>query len=276
VRREQQIDVAATAHDRFVTVVGEVVELWTIGATRPTASFRPFSFDVTAICGCGEGVYVAGRDRDDAATARFEQQLREHPARKDVDYLPYLKPAEVVRLDQGSQAERQQFAGVERIEHLACGGWLLALTDDGHLIGRTRTGTDSLRALGAPGQVVLTSDGEQAVAVGESGLMRMDLSSGFLTQQGLPPSKRLLSINEILPLDTAVFAATDHGLTRLPDGAHWTRRWRAPHERATRDMHARSLARWHDSVMVLWEDGLLEEREPRTGRVIRAKRVPGR
>jgi hypothetical protein len=212
------------------------VHAWVGGGAAPAGTWRPFDGRVVGVCAEGGGFWVLGSDRSDAPTQKEE--------------LP-LAPAALAHIDAGGVVTRHDVGLTGRGAAIACGpGWVAAVDREAPTALRTlvdgAVGVTTLPAnpstLAGRGAVVLAADA--------SGLRAVDPRTHEVVTLAKwdAASPTVLAL---LPVGDVVLGATSAGVAVWPGGAMWRRGSSSPVALAPRG----------DGALVLWDDGVIEERD---------------
>jgi hypothetical protein len=226
------------------------VRRWDPTTRAPRFTVYPFDGRVIALCGQGDDLLVAGADRG----------LDDRPASDRVT----LRPGRVVRLDAAGSVAGEALTATGQIEAMACGTDWVALIDGGE-------GGRVVWARGRERGALPTDGPATALAATPTALLIADRAGVWEVEPGRG-NRRLIAptgddhprVLRLLAFAGRVFGATGESLIAWPGGARVTRDRAQPV----------ALAAHGDSLLALWEDGTLEQRDPRTLAVIRAAPVP--
>jgi hypothetical protein len=225
------------------------VTRWDVAAAQPRFTARPFSGRVTALCAQGDDLLVAGADR--APTGG--------PSRDTVDLLP----AVVLRLSPAGAAAPTALRAAGAIAALACGaGWALAIDSDADgLLWLHGDAAGQIALDGGPASALAT-DGDSALAANERGVWAVDPRNGRATLR-IPRDADAPRALAMVAVGEAVFIATSRGVLGWPGDL-----------RLSHAGQPVALASHAGALLVLWEDGTLEQRDPQSGALLRSAAVP--
>jgi len=226
------------------------VTRWDPSTGRPRWSRRPFDGRVTALCGREGDLLVGGADRAGAAGAPHGP-----------DRAP-LGPGRVVSIDAEGTVSGALAELSGEVLALACGpGWLAALDggpDPGVLV--IDGGGEVLIPVTEPAGAALASSGHELLISDGPELAAFDVRRRERRVVAARPAARW-SLG-LVAIGDAILEATAEGLVRWPDGEALAPIGRQPV----------ALARHGESALVLWPDGLLEERDP-SGALLRRREI---
>jgi hypothetical protein len=213
------------------------IKRWEPGAEQPRFTVRPFDGRVTALCIQADDLLVAGANR---AASQGDAKSKDRAA---------LSAGTVVRVDAQGKVTPFALTAVGLIEQLLCGiDWILAVdqgTRSAVLVVRGGRQRQILLA-GGPATAAASRGGDAVVADG-AGLWVVDPVMGAISPLAGHANIRILSL---VALGNHVFGATSEGVIHWPGG-----------ERITHDgQQPAALARQGQHLLILWEDGVLEQR----------------
>lgn len=267
---------AAHGQAGALAVVGE--EIASAGGWEPSVSrwepatasrrftLRPFDGRVTALAGQGERLLIAGADRRTSGSGDRADE------RAGVGDRVELADGRIVVVDERGRLGGEAIAGVGQIRALAAGADWCAWLDEAPAgeLGLWRAGVGRRLAL-VGGATALTAwwsaaDGAARLVVGSgAGLWLVEPATGVVRRlvERAAEAPRLL---QLVGLGERLFGATSWGVWCWPSGV------RLPGGRG----QPVGLAAHGEQLLVLWEDGWLEERTPADLSVRRAAAVPRR
>lgn len=229
------------------------VTLWDGSSLKARYQLRLFDGRVTALAAQADHLLIAGANRAPA------------PAQSAKGDEIFLHPGQLFRVGPDGQTDQLSLPVKGQITALVAGeGWLAAI-DSGQedrlsLLRQDRS--DILLLSGGPATALAAGRGALYMA-DLAGVWRVDLDT--LERRSLvtftADSLRILMIQAV---GDALYGATSEGLVRWPGEVLDQEPGRQPV----------SLARHGGHLLVLWPGGLLEQRNPLTGEVIAAGRVP--
>lgn len=226
---------------------------WDGTTHQPRFKVRPFDGRVTALCGQGEDLLVAGADHAPASAATDNDQV-------------VLAPARLLRLDVTGKETEIPLQPAGQVTALACGpDWVLAL-DRGNSDELPLLYGETVSALPLPEgpATAIAASGDEAIVADAGGLWFFTIADGSRRQlvRFEASSPRVLAL---LPLGDIVFGATSRGVVRWPDEQLFSRNGGG---------QPLALAAYQGNLLVLWEDGTLEERDPQNGEVLHEANAP--
>lgn len=275
--------VAAHTNSGPVTAVGQdlassggwqpQVSRWEATTTAVRFSQTPFNGRITALCGQGDDLLVAGANRRTAGTRSSAPSAGQARAVTETgnDRVD-LESGQIIRLDRQGQPVGQPVAATGQVSALAAGpDWWAFIEGDrpGRLrlwqhdqlsqpIGREVTALTSVEAANgaaAPlvGSAPVSAGKSRSVLAfaGEEGLWLVDcatLQPSLLVHRSADAA-RILHLVEV---GGYLFGATSEGLFRWPDGQL---------VQPDRSQPV-ALARHGKALLILWANGHLEERDP--------------
>ena len=224
---------------------------WDANSFQPRFSAQPFNGRITALCSQGDDLLAAGADRSS------------QPASPD-DAVA-LQPGRIVRFDRDGNQSELALPVSGQVTALACGAdWIAALDSAGDDVVVLHTTTGQCSVLAAGPATALAARGSDLIVAGQAGIRLFGSARGNgreLARFG-PGSARVLSL---LALGDILFGVTSQGVVRWPGGQRFVREGSG---------QAVALAAYRDNLLVLWEDGTLEQRHAHTGAVLHAARTP--
>lgn len=240
----------AVAGDDFASSGGwdPSVALWdgVTGARR--YHLRLFDGRVTALAGQADHLIVAGANREPGPA--------DPKTNKD---KVSLQPSQLMRITPEGQASQHPFSAAGQINMLAAGAnWLIA-TDTArptHLFRLLEEGQpDSFELQEGPATALVSSE-ELLYFADLAGVWELSVNTlkASLVAALDNESLRVLALEKV---GRYLFGATSEGIVRWPDGNHFTGDGRQPV----------AMARHGESLLVLWGEGLLEQRNPETAGV---------
>jgi hypothetical protein len=229
------------------------VKRWDGTAQKPRFSVKPFDARVTALCAQGEDILVGGSNRDTAPKKGLPKDR------------VFLQPGQLFRVDAMGKLTAIPIKNVGEIDGIACGvGWILVSDRGAKDVLRWIHGNEnSTIQLEKGPATALVSRGSEALVADKAGIWTIDPQRGTrkaIVTLGLE-SPQILAL---VPIEDSIFAATSEGVFRWPGATRFSREGVQP----------TALTHDGDSLLVLWEDGLLEQRDAKTGQVIHTEKVP--
>lgn len=226
------------------------VHLWSAGARQPSHTLRPFEGRVTAACAHEGGFVVAGADPDPAG------HVKEGRA---------LQPSALVAIGADGKARRLSAGAQGEITALACHpDWILALDrrQPPTLLALVGGQVQPIAGLqGTPAAIARA--GDRALIATSAGLWWVEPVAGSVSSwHAFDPDHP--TVLALVAWPGGAYGATSEGLVRWPEGAVVARPGTRP----------ASLLLQGERLLVLWEDGLLEQRERASGTVIERAAVP--
>ena len=228
------------------------VKRWDPGASQPRFTAMPFTGRVTALCIQGNDVLVAGMNK---AGRQADVTNKDRAA---------LTAGGVVRLDPDGKPTPLALEVQGEVSQLACGAnWVIAADQaaPGALRALVAGKPRVIPVTGGPATALVGRGGDAVVAT-QTGVWIIDPHTGRVS-----PLARLNRdsprIQSLLAIGHDVFAATSEGVLRWPNAKPITHR----------DQQAVALARFASDLLVLWDDGSLEQWTV-TGTRVRAVAVP--
>ncbi|WP_254012254.1 hypothetical protein [Limnofasciculus baicalensis] len=229
------------------------VKRWDAIAQKPRFSVKPFKGRITAICAQGDDLVVAGANRD-TTNKSSEKEDR-----------VFLQPGELRRVDATGKLTPIPLESAGQIDELACGdGWILAID---------RGAKDSLRWIEGSEQstiplakgpaTALASLRTEALVADGAGIWAINPKDGTRKSVATfePDSPQVLAL---LAINDSIVGATSEGVFRWPGATRLS----------PKKMQPVALAKHGNSLLVLWEDGWLEELDPENGTVLHGAKVP--
>ncbi len=223
---------------------------WDANSFQQRFSAQPFNGRITALCSQDDDLLAAGADRII------------QPASPD-DAVA-LQPGRIVRFDRAGNQSELALPVTGQVSALACGAdWIAALDDGGDVVVlHSATGECSVLAVGPA--TALAAHNSSLIVAGQASILLFPGARGNgheLARFGAG-SARVLSL---LALGDSLFGITSQGVMRWPGERRFARQGSG---------QAVALAGYLGSLLVLWEDGTLEERDAHTGDVLRAAHTP--
>jgi hypothetical protein len=225
---------------------------WDLAAMAPRYTARPFDGRVTALCVRGDELLVAGADKAAGSPSSTKDQAP-------------LQPGRVVTIAADGTVGTTLLTARGEIRGLVCGsGWLAAIdqADTARIIW-ARGGDQGALALESGPATALADGGSGPIAADSAGLWKFDLAGGGRSAIARFDDDHP-QVGSLLALGDSVFGTTSEALVRWPGGTHITREGAAP----------LALARYDDGLLVLWDDGLLEQRDASGQKLIHSAQVP--
>ncbi|HEU5086244.1 MAG TPA: hypothetical protein VFT99_02320 [Roseiflexaceae bacterium] len=224
---------------------------WDATSFQPRFSAQPFNGRITALGSQGDDLLAAGADRIS------------QPASPD-DAMA-LQPGRIVRFDRAGNQSELALPVTGQVRALACGAdWIAALDDAGDDVVVLNSATGECSVLAAGPATALAAHNSSLIVAGQASILLFPGARGNgheLARIGAG-SARVLSL---LALGDSLFGITSQGVMRWPGEQRFAREGSG---------QAVALAGYPGSLLVLWEDGTLEQRDAHSGDVLRAARTP--
>jgi hypothetical protein len=230
-----------------------IVKQWDSSTQQARFSVKLFDARVSALCATNHHLLVAGANHlVDSNTALLKD-------------IVSLQPSQLFWLDENGKSVPVSVNNSGQVEALACGeNWIVAVDSDSpNLLRWVHANQISTIQIYQGPATALISYGNHALVADQAGIWMIDPQQGtrevFATFEA-----DTLRVLFLVAIGDRVFSGTSEGIFQWPSGTRFSHHTKQPV----------AMTRHGDSLLVLWETGIVEQLDPKTGAVMTTVRLP--